>query len=136
MSLGLTLTLADNSVEAGIYRVWSRLSTGRLKVFRTCQNFFSEYRIYRRDEKGKIIKQDDHLVDVLRYGCASAIDISVMCPFNEQLTRPGMPAALARPRHQIDYNPLQADRPGASADGYKPATAPRSFMPHRPQGSS
>lgn len=66
--LGLKLTPADNAVEAGIYAVWERLSTGRLKIFDTCQNLQAEYRLYRRDEKGKIIKEFDHLMDTLRYG--------------------------------------------------------------------
>lgn len=64
---GLKLSLADNAVEAGLYEVYVRLSTGRLKIFSTCQNLLSEYRLYRRDEKGKIIKEFDHLMDALRY---------------------------------------------------------------------
>lgn len=58
--LGLKLTPADNAVEAGIYEVWERLSTGRLKLFKTMQNLLAEYRLYRRDEKGKIVKEFDH----------------------------------------------------------------------------
>jgi hypothetical protein len=61
--LGLNLTIANNAVDAGIYQVWTRLSTGRLKVFSTLQSFFGEYRLYRRDEKGKIVKESDHLMD-------------------------------------------------------------------------
>ena len=52
---GLDLTMADNAVEAGIYRVWQRLSSGRLKVFKSLQQWFSEFRLYRRDEKGKVV---------------------------------------------------------------------------------
>jgi len=65
--LGLNLDLANNAVEAGIYSVWERLSTGRLKVFSTLQNWQAEYRLYRRDENGKIVKKDDHLMDCMRY---------------------------------------------------------------------
>lgn len=65
--LGLKLQLAENAVEAGIYAVWERLSTGRLKFFRTLQNLQSEYRLYRRDENGKVVKEFDHLMDALRY---------------------------------------------------------------------
>ncbi len=67
------LSAADNAVEAGIYKVWSRLSTGRIKVFKTCQNFFAEYRIYRRDEKGRIVKSNDHLMDAMRYLIVSGL---------------------------------------------------------------
>ncbi len=64
---GLDLQLADNAVEAGIHATWTRLSTGRLKVFRTLQNWQAEYRLYRRDEDGKIVKDFDHLMDCMRY---------------------------------------------------------------------
>lgn len=66
--LGLEITIADNSVEAGIYEVWQRLELGRLKIFSTCQALLTEKRLYRRDEKGKIVKKNDHLLDALRYG--------------------------------------------------------------------
>ncbi len=64
---GLELMLADNAVEAGIFDMYERMSTGRLKVFSTCAEFFGEYRLYRRDEKGKIVKQNDHVMDSSRY---------------------------------------------------------------------
>lgn len=65
--LGLLLTPADNTVEAGIAEVWQRLSTGRLKVFKHLADWFAEFRIYRRDERGKIVKTNDHLMDATRY---------------------------------------------------------------------
>jgi hypothetical protein len=65
-ALGLKLQPYKNAVEAGIYAVWERLSTGRLKVFRTLQNFQNEYRLYRRDEKGAVVKDFDHLMDCMR----------------------------------------------------------------------
>lgn len=64
---GLKIAPADNAVEAGIYEVWQRLSTGRIKIFNTCTSLISEMRLYRRDEKGKIVKKDDHNCDCLRY---------------------------------------------------------------------
>jgi hypothetical protein len=68
-SAGLKIDLAENSVEAGIYRVFSRLTTERLKVFTTLTKgaWGSEYRLYRRDEKGRIVKANDHLMDATRY---------------------------------------------------------------------
>jgi hypothetical protein len=65
--LGLTLSEADAAVEAGIYEVWQRLSSGRLKVFRSLGNWLAEYRLYRRDEKGRVVKERDHLMDATRY---------------------------------------------------------------------
>lgn len=65
-NLGLILTNANNDVEAGILAVFDRLGTGRLKIFRTLQNFCHEYLNYRRDERGKPIKAEDHLLDALR----------------------------------------------------------------------
>lgn len=64
---GLNIILADNTVEAGIFDVYERLTTGRLKIFSTCTKLLEEYRLYRRDEKGKIVKQNDHIMDALRY---------------------------------------------------------------------
>lgn len=66
-NLELDLSLADNAVDAGIYDVWAGLSNGRIKVMSHLQNWFAEYRIYRRDENGKIVKSNDHLMDATRY---------------------------------------------------------------------
>lgn len=67
IDLGLKLGLAINAREAGLYKVWTRLSTGRLKVFKSLSNWFAEFRIYRRDEKGHVVKDNDHLMDATRY---------------------------------------------------------------------
>ncbi len=64
---GLVLTNAIKAVETGLYEVWQRLSTGRLKFFRTMANTKFEYGLYRRSEKGQVVKQHDHLMDALRY---------------------------------------------------------------------
>lgn len=71
--LGLDLDTANNAVEAGIYEMWQRLSTGRYKVFRSCQNWLSEYRLYRRDEKGRVVKGSDHAMDESRYFIMSGL---------------------------------------------------------------
>lgn len=65
--LGLDLMAAENAVEAGIYQLLMRMTTGRLKVFKSLQSFLSEFRMYRRDEKGRVVKSLDHLMDALRY---------------------------------------------------------------------
>jgi hypothetical protein len=65
--LGLTLYDADNSVEAGIHACYQRMVSGRLKVFTTLRNWLSEFRIYRRDDNGKVLKENDHCMDATRY---------------------------------------------------------------------
>lgn len=72
--LGLKLLLADNSVESGLFAVHQRLATGRLKVFRSMKNWLSEYRIYRRDDKGHIVKVKDHAMDATRYLVVTGIN--------------------------------------------------------------
>jgi len=66
-NLGLDIMKADNTVEAGILTVWNRMVTGRLKIMSNCVALLAEMRLYRRDEKGKIVKANDHLMDCLRY---------------------------------------------------------------------
>lgn len=78
--LGLDLTKADNSVEAGIQTVWQRLSSGRLKIFNHLKNLQQEFRIYRRDKNGKVVKENDHALDALRYVCMSGLDVAMVEP--------------------------------------------------------
>lgn len=66
-ALGLDLQTADNGVESGLYSVWNRLSTGRIKVFKSLSAWLTEFRLYRRDDKGKVVKENDHLMDCTRY---------------------------------------------------------------------
>jgi len=73
---GLKIYPADNAVEAGIYEVWSRMQTGRLKIFKSCTNLLKELSLYHRDEKGRIVKKNDHLVDTLRYLVMSGLPIA------------------------------------------------------------
>ena len=79
-SLGLHLGEADNAVEAGIYKVWNLLSTGRLKVFRGLSNWLSEFRLYQRDEEGKVKKVNDHLMDATRYCVMSGPGVMRVSP--------------------------------------------------------
>lgn len=65
--LGLELKLANKAIETGLTEVWNLLSTGKLKVFASCEPWFEEYRLYHRDEQGQIVKQNDHLQDSTRY---------------------------------------------------------------------
>ena len=64
---GLDLQPAVNAVEAGIYTVWQLMSSGKLKVFASLGNCLQEFRLYQREEDGKVVKQNDHLMDATRY---------------------------------------------------------------------
>lgn len=76
--LGLELQPAQNAVEAGIYAVWQRLAAGKLKVFKSCRNLIAEMRLYRRDEKGKVVKENDHACDALRYAIVSGLGLATV----------------------------------------------------------
>ncbi|SNT33684.1 terminase large (ATPase) subunit and inactivated derivatives [Noviherbaspirillum humi] len=78
--LGLDLTMADNGVESGLYTVWTGLSSGQIKVFKSLRNWLAEYRIYRRDEKGHIVKKNDHLMDATRYLIVTGPEIAKVKP--------------------------------------------------------
>ncbi len=80
IDLGLLVSKAENGVEAGLFDVWQRLSTGRLRVFSTLQNWLSEYRLYRRDEKGQVVKTNDHLMDATRYLVVSGLSVAMVPP--------------------------------------------------------
>lgn len=80
--LGLDVFKANNEVEAGILAVFDRLSSGKLKIFTTCENLLAEMRLYRRDEMGKILKKNDHACDAMRYGVMSALDCAIKEPMD------------------------------------------------------
>jgi hypothetical protein len=77
---GLDLQNADNAVEAGIHEVWQRMAGGRLKAFKTLANLSNEHKLYRRDENGKIVKANDHLMDCLRYLIMSGLRRATVRP--------------------------------------------------------
>lgn len=72
---GLKIQNAENAVEAGIYEVWQRFQTGRLKIFKSCTNLLKELSLYHRNDKGAIVKKNDHLCDCLRYMTLSGVKV-------------------------------------------------------------
>ena len=56
-----------NSVENGLYELLQRARKGKLKIFRGQTDLMNEWRQYHRDEKGKIVKSMDDLLDAMRY---------------------------------------------------------------------
>jgi phage terminase large subunit-like protein len=88
-NLGLKLQSARNAREAGIYAVWMRLSTGKLKVFRSCRNWFDEFRIFCRDENGNIIgEQKFHLMAATRYLLLGSMSRWIVKPVPKAEARP------------------------------------------------
>ena len=73
LSIGIRLLgIAVNAVETGLYQLLMAQQHGTLKVMRhRCPNWLAERRLYRRDERGQIIKKNDHALDASRYGFAS-----------------------------------------------------------------
>ena len=55
------------SVERGIMDMQTRFEKERLKIFSNCPMILEEIRQYHRDDKGKVVKEMDDLLDALRY---------------------------------------------------------------------
>lgn len=102
IELGLNLTASENALEAGIFEVWTRMSTGRLKVFRTLSNWLGEFRFYQRDDKGKVKDgQNDHLMDATRYIILSGLERAIVRPANMWRRVPGQSS------HESNYDALK-----------------------------
>lgn len=77
---GLDLYWAKNAREAGILKVWQGLTTGKIKMFKSLHHIFSEMRLYRRDEDGVVVKENDHALDALRYLVMSGLERARIAP--------------------------------------------------------
>lgn len=84
IDLGLNLEIAFNGVESGLYEMWQRLSSGRYKVFESCHNWRAEFRLYRRDEKGQVVKGFDHAMDESRYFVMSGLEFVKVKPIEKK----------------------------------------------------
>lgn len=70
MDEGVNLFTVDEGTEAGIEVLKRRFTTHGIKVFSTMTGWIAEYRRFRRDEKGEIAKDKDHL---MRATCTLAL---------------------------------------------------------------
>lgn len=57
-----------NSVEQGIYELNDRMRKGKFQAFGGLTEFFNEYRQYHRNDKSRIVKSYDDILDAVRYG--------------------------------------------------------------------
>lgn len=62
---------ANNDVEAGIEYIQQLFEEDRLYIVETCRGVLDEITIYKRDSKGRVIKDNDHFMDAKRYGIFS-----------------------------------------------------------------
>jgi len=85
--LGLPLINAQKSVETGLFVMWELFSGGKLKIFNTCPNILSELKTYRRDDKGNVVKSNDHLCDALRYLLMGRDNAKLMVPKDDDLAK-------------------------------------------------
>ena len=63
---------ANNDVVDGIRRTAVYLRDGNIKIYRSCVDAIREFGLYRWDEKAtedKVIKENDHAMDEIRYFC-------------------------------------------------------------------
>lgn len=56
-----------NSVEAGLFELRDLMLKGQFKVFKGLRDWFEEFNQYHRDEKGRIVKVRDDILDATRY---------------------------------------------------------------------
>lgn len=85
--MGGHIEYPDKAVEAGIYNVYELFVPQRLKIFRSCTKTLAERRLYRRNEKGHIVKKDDHLMDALRYAIRSGLKLAKVKPPDEPVQK-------------------------------------------------
>ncbi|MDU5828135.1 MAG: terminase family protein [Mixta calida] len=57
----------SRSVEAGLFELYDLMKHGKFKVFRGLRDWFEEFNFYHRDEKGRLVKVRDDLLDATRY---------------------------------------------------------------------
>ncbi len=73
--LGLDVEKAVNAVESGIHTVWGLMSSGKLKVFKSLSNWWTEFRTFQRDKDGRIVDEHKyHLMACTRYFVMSGRD--------------------------------------------------------------
>lgn len=68
---------ANNAVEPGIDFIQTLIHNNQFFIVDTCRGVLSEIWDYRRDEKGKVVKENDHFLDAVRYAAFSERGVPV-----------------------------------------------------------
>lgn len=77
---GFSVRKANNDVLDGIRRTAVMLKNGNIKIHRSCTNSIAEFGLYRWDEKStedRVIKENDHAMDEIRYFCNTVMKFKV-----------------------------------------------------------
>jgi len=67
LSVHATWPDGSNGVEAGLFEILDLMRKGKFKIFRGNRDLINEFLQYHRDDKGKIVKTGDDLLDAMRY---------------------------------------------------------------------
>lgn len=73
---GYSVIKAQNDVLDGIRRTAVYLKNGNIKIHRSCSDSIAEFGLYRWDDKAtddRVIKENDHAMDEIRYFCNTII---------------------------------------------------------------
>ena len=73
---GCQLQPAAAAPDSGIQECLERMTEGRLKIAKHLVGLAFEFSIYRRDDKGRIVKMMDHGMDAMRYLVQSGLPIA------------------------------------------------------------
>ncbi len=68
---------AKNNVASGITQTISALKRGQIKICDTCKNSWKEFGLYRWDDNDKVIKENDHAMDDIRYFVATVLNKNI-----------------------------------------------------------
>lgn len=77
---GFSTRKANNDVLDGIRRTAVYLKNGNIKIHRSCADSIAEFGLYRWDEKStedKVVKENDHAMDDIRYFCNTIMKFKV-----------------------------------------------------------
>jgi predicted phage terminase large subunit-like protein len=72
--LGIEVELGRDTPESGIYAARERMSSSRLKVFSNLSRYREQRRLFRWDEKGQVVKQNDSLLNCCHCLIVSGLD--------------------------------------------------------------
>jgi hypothetical protein len=74
---GLKLNLGKYAKELAIDNILERIRTDRFKIHNSCKKTMQELRGYYRNDRGKIIKGNDHLMNALEFVMTGGLEMAI-----------------------------------------------------------